>query len=342
MRKAILLGLAVVLALGISMSSGIPMVRAETVELKLAHFMPPVHVQHRKNFAPFAENVAKLSDGKVTVKIYPGGTLGGPKQLYDATRTGVTDIAFIIPSYVTGRFPRCAVFELPSLFDNAVHLTESAYRVYDQYIAEDFKDVKLLYMYAPGLGQLHSAGDPILSLDDMKGTKVRSPNALMTIALRKLGANPVGMPISKLAVSLQKGVIDGVLTPYSAITDFKLFDLVKHVTRVNLYGTFMCVVMNKKKWESLSEAGKKAILEAGGKQWGLHTAQAYDQHDLDTIETIKKEGKIKLHNMPDAELAIIQERLKDMYADWVNKTSKKGIPAQEILDAVREAAKKTR
>jgi TRAP-type C4-dicarboxylate transport system substrate-binding protein len=45
---------------------------AQAVELKLAHFMPPVHVQHLKNFTPFAENVAKLSNGQVTVKIYPG------------------------------------------------------------------------------------------------------------------------------------------------------------------------------------------------------------------------------------------------------------------------------
>ena len=274
--------------------------RAQTVELKLAHFMPPVHIQHQKNFEPFAEKVAKLSEGKVTVKVYPGGTLGGPKQLYDACVNGITDISFVIPSYETGRFPRSSVFELPSLFDSAVHLTKAAYEVYDKF-AEDFKDVKILYIYAPGMGQLLSATVPILSVADLKGMKVRAPNAEMTIALRTLGASPVGMPISELAISLQKGVIDGVLTPYSAITDFKLFDFLKHVTEVNMYGTFMAVVMNKKKFDSLPEVGKKAIEQASGKAWGLVAAKAYDQHDDDTLAKIKGDGKIKLHKLPKAE-----------------------------------------
>jgi TRAP-type C4-dicarboxylate transport system substrate-binding protein len=315
--------------------------RAQTIELKLGHFMPPVHIQHQKNFEPFAENVAKLSGGNVTVKVYSGGTLGGPKQLYDACVNGITDISFVIPSYETGRFPRCSVFELPSLFDSAVHLTKTAYEVYDKF-AEDFKDVKILYIYAPGMGQFLSATDPILSVADLKGRKVRAPNAEMTIALRTLGASPVGMPISELAISLQKGVIDGVLTPYSAMTDFKLFDFLKHVTEVNMYGTFMVVVMNKKKFESLPDVGKKAIEQASGKAWGLVAAKAYDQHDDDTLAKIRAEGRIRLHKMPKEELEKIDQLLSGMYAEWVDNVAKKGIAGKEILEAVRAAAKATR
>lgn len=308
------------------------------VELKLAHFMPPMHIQHKKNFVPFAEKVAELTNGEVKIKIYPSGALGGPKQLYDAVRTGITDIAFVIPSYVTGRFPRSSSLELPFLFKDGIHLTEVAYDLFEKYFAEDFKEVQVLYFYAPGLGQLHSSGKPILSASDLGGVKVRSPNSLMSQALSKLGANPVGMPISKLAVSLQKGVINGVLTPYSAITDFKLFDLVKSVTKVDLYGTFMIVVMNKKKFESLSAAGRKAIMEAGGKQWGLHVARVYDEHDQNTLKKIKAENKIKLNDMPAAEIEKMKADLAGLYTGWVTSTSKKGIAAQEILDSLLAAA----
>jgi TRAP-type transport system periplasmic protein len=315
---------------------------AQGKELKLAHFMPPVHVQHVKNFVPFAENVAKLSNGQVTVKVYPGGTLGDAKQLYDATLNGVTDIAFFIPSYLTGRFPRSSVFELPALFNTAVHLTKSSYEVYDKLIADDFKDVKVLCMYGPGQGQLGFVGKNVQSVADMKGLKVRSPNAEMNIALKALGATPVGMPVSELAVSLQKGVVDGVLTPYSAFVDFKIYDLLKYLTEVNLYGTYMIMIMNKRAFDALPETGKKAIEQASGKQWGLLVAAAYDQADREAVEQMKGTGKIQLSKMPDAERAKVTELLKGMHTEWVETVSKKGIQGQAILDAVKKAAGSTR
>jgi TRAP-type C4-dicarboxylate transport system substrate-binding protein len=317
-------------------------VLAQGKELKLAHFMPPVHVQHVKNFVPFAENVAKLSNGQVSIKVYPGGTLGDAKQLYDATLNGVTDIAFFIPSYLTGRFPRSSVFELPALFDSAVHLAKAGYEVYDKWIAEDFKDVKVLCMYGPGQGQLGFVNKNVQAVGDMKGLKVRSPNAEMNIALKALGATPVGMPVSELAISLQKGVVDGVLTPYSAFVDFKIYDLIKYVSELNLYGTYMIMIMNKKSFDSLPEAGKKAIEQASGKQWGLHVAKAYDQADVEALEQMKATGKIQLSKMPEAERARIADLLKGMHTEWVETVGKKGIQGQAILDAVKAAAKATR
>jgi TRAP-type C4-dicarboxylate transport system substrate-binding protein len=342
MERMIIVRIGMVIVLCWLWSGGATESTAEAIELKLAHFMPPVHVQHTKNFIPFAERVAKLSAGQVTVKIYPGGTLGDARQLYDATLNGVTDIAFFIPSYLTGRFPRSSVFELPALFDSGAHLARASYEVYDKYIADDFKDVKVLCMYGPGQGQLGFVNRNVRSVADMRGLKIRSPNAEMNIALRALGATPVGMPVSELAVSLQKGVVEGVLTPYSAFVDFKVYDLVKYVTEVNLYGTYMIMIMNKKSFASLPEIGKKAIEEASGKQWGLHVARVYDQADVEAAEQMKSTGKIQLSKMPDPEKAKISEMLKGMAAEWVETVSKKGIQGQAILDAVKAAANATR
>ncbi len=89
----------------------------QTIELKFAHFMSPKHIQHRMSFDPFCKKVEELTGGKVKIKIYPGGALGGPKQLPDAVRDGITDIAFTIPAFTTGRFPRISALDLPCLGD---------------------------------------------------------------------------------------------------------------------------------------------------------------------------------------------------------------------------------
>jgi TRAP-type C4-dicarboxylate transport system substrate-binding protein len=339
MKKVTILGVGLLFLVGPLVFGGVPVAKAQTIELKLAHFMSPMHIQHQKSFVPFSEKVNELSKGQVTVKIYSGGALGGPKQLADAAKTGITDIAFVIPSYTTARFPRTSAFDLPFIFDSAVHATKVLYSLAYDYLADDYKDYKVLWFYSCGTGQLHSATKPIRTAEDVKGMKMRAPSAYMSKALKLLGANPVGMPISKLTMSLEKKVVDGMLTPFSAVIDFRLWDLVKYIAEVDMYLSPMVVLMNKQKWNSLPDAAKKVVDEASGMQWGLHAAQVYDNHDQNMVNQNKESGKIEIYKVPPSEKKKFMEAVKGMEADWIAEVSEKGIPAKELLDAVHQAAK---
>lgn len=342
MKRVLIIWVGLVFLIGIFAFAGDQAVMAQTIELKFAHFMSPMHIQHQKSFAPFCKKVEELSDGRVKIKIYPGGALGGPKQLADAAKTGITDIAFVIPSYYTGRFPRTSALDLPFIFDSAVHATKVFYDLYDKWVGEDYADYKALWLYSCGTGQLHSATKPIYTLDDLMGMKMRTPSAYMTKALKLCGANPIGMPISKLQMSLQKKVIDGMLTPFSAVIDFSLWDLVKHITELDMYLSPMVVVMNKKSWDSLPGFAKKVIDEASGEQWGLHAAGVYDNHDQNTVNQNKESKKFKLYKLPMSEKKRFVAQVKEMETDWANDVSKKGIPAKELLEAVHASAERNR
>jgi TRAP-type C4-dicarboxylate transport system substrate-binding protein len=338
MKKVTILGVGLVFLVGALVFGGTPVAKAQTIDLKFAHFMSPMHIQHQKSFAPFCEKVEELTKGQVKIKIYPGGALGRPKQLPDAAKTGITDIAFIIPAYTTGRFPRTSAFDLPFLFDSALHTTRVLYALAYDYLADDYKDYKVLWFYSCGSGQLQSVTRPIYGVEDIKGMKMRTPGAYMTKALKLLGANPVGMPISKLTMSLEKKVIDGMLTPYSAVIDFRLWDLVKYIAEVDMYTMPMAVVMNKQKWNSLPDAAKKAIDEASGMQWGLHAAQVYDNHDQNMVNQNKESGKIQIYQVSMSEKKKLMELTKGMEIDWLNEASKRGLPAKELLEAVKKSA----
>ena len=339
MKKILFLGIGMACVLGLFIFVGVQAVQAETIELKFAHFMSPMHIQHQKSFAPFCKKVEELTKGQVKIKIYPGGALGGPKQLPDAVKTGITDIAFTIPAYTTGRFPRTSVFDLTFIFDSSLHTTKVLYALAYDYLADDYKDYKVLWFYSCGPGQLHSVTKPIHRVEDLKGMKMRSPGAYMTKALKLCGANPVGMPISKLTMSLQKKVIDGVLTPYSAVIDFRLWDLVKYIADVNMYTMPMAVLMNKQKWNSLPDPAKKAIDEASGMQWGLHAAQVYDDHDQNMLNQNKKSRKVEIYKVPMSEKKKLMRLTEGMETDWMNEVSKKGLPAKELLEAVKQSAR---
>lgn len=311
-------------------------VSAGPIELKLAHFMPTMHVQHMQAFEPFAARVAELSKGEVLVKIYPGAQLGNPKTMVDAIRTGITDIGFVLPSYVPGRFKRSSVFELPFIFNSAVHVTQGVYAIYADHLAEDYKDFKVLWFLSAPLSQVQTVKKAILTVEDFKGLKIRSGNAMETKGVKLLGGNPVGMPVSELSISLQKGVVDGAFTPYAAMNSHKLIDVVKHVSEVNYSGALMVVMMNMKKWNALPESAKSVIDQVANEAFGLKAAAAFDQEDLDNIALGKEKG-IQFHKLPEAEQAKIRSRMKGIWEEWVTKNAKQ-FPAREILDAALDSA----
>jgi TRAP-type C4-dicarboxylate transport system substrate-binding protein len=279
--------------------------------------MSPKHIQHQKSFAPFAKKVAEISGGKVKIKIYPARQLAGPKQLADAIKTGITDIGFV----------------MPFLFDTGVNAARAFYDLFDGYMADDYKAYKVLWLYATGPGQLMSATDPLQSVGDLSGMKLRTPSAYMTKALKLLDVNPVGMPIPKLAMSLQKKVIDGCITPFSAVTDFRLFDLLKHITVANMYTTPMTVLMNKQKYEGLPDYAKKAIDLASGKPWGLQAADIYDQHDTNTVLEINKRDKITIYRLPSSEKQKMAQKLAVMQTNWV------AMPSGSVFRVLRPTRK---
>ena len=102
---------------------------ASAKELSLSYFMGPKHPMNAAVFKPFAEKVAELSGGKLTVTQYPGGALNSaPPKQYSILLDGVADIAFHLPGYTAQLFPMTNVVTVPDLCDNAVACTEALLR----------------------------------------------------------------------------------------------------------------------------------------------------------------------------------------------------------------------
>ncbi|MBU2509949.1 TRAP transporter substrate-binding protein [bacterium] len=314
---------------------------AETVNLKLAHFVPTMHVQHREAFVPFVENVERLSNGSVQIKIYPGGQLGNPKNMVNNIKKGITDIGFVIPSYVPGIFSRSGVFEMPFVFNDPEHVTRVMYDLFEDYFAADYEDFKVLWFFSSPLSQVHTVKKPIKAIGDFAGMPIRAGGATETTAFRLLGANTVGMDIKEMSISLQKGVVDGVITPYAALKSHKIFDTVKHITEVNFSGTLMVILMNKNKWNQLPSSAKKVIDQAAGMQMGLIASKAFLNEDIENKNAAIEQG-IQIHKLTPAEMDQIRSKMSGIYSSWVESANKNGLQGQKILDAFLASAEANR
>jgi TRAP-type C4-dicarboxylate transport system substrate-binding protein len=88
---------------------------------------------------------------------------------------------------------------------------------------------------------------PINTVADLKGKKI-SAAGLMAQTLQSLGAVPVAMTPGEQYEGLQKGTIDANVGPYSAMKDFKFYEVAKYIEDFPLGGRLQPVLINKNSW----------------------------------------------------------------------------------------------
>jgi len=332
----ILLSLLLLILVGCSQDTAKDNDKAETnsepIELTISHFVSPKHGQHTDVFEPFAEEVKSLTDGRVTVNIFPGAALGAATAHYDLATNGVADITYAIQGYTPGKFPLSSVVELPFVARNAQEGTSILWNLYEKFpeIQDEYNQNKVLWLFGIDNDQILTSKKEIKSVEDLKGLKISTPSSASNEVVEAWGAIPVFMPMNEVYEAMQKGVIDGRLGPYSAVSNFKLNEVTKYITEANFYTTIFAVTMNKNSWNKLSEADQKTIDSLLDK----YRQKAADIYDRDA-EIGKKEAEgsgVKINVLSTEEEESFRKPLESIHKKWLSDMKKEGLPAQEIYD----------
>jgi TRAP-type C4-dicarboxylate transport system substrate-binding protein len=232
-------------------------------ELKLADFQPPTHFVVDKAYTPFADKIAKETNGEVTVTVYMGGELGpGPKEQYNRAVDGVTDIAFGLPGYTASNFPKTLLTELPGVISADTGTARILANI--DMLSDEYKRVALLGLWNNAPNVIFTAEKPIRTLEDLKGLKIRVPSRNAGLVVEAWGATPVSMPAPEIYNAMQTGVIDGAMTDATTLGAFKLAEVTKYITtgmETTISSFFL--IMNRDSFDELSEAQQAVVLDAG-------------------------------------------------------------------------------
>src|SRR5258708_27475330 len=125
-----------------------PISKAEdaTIELKLAHWLPPSHPVH-KAMEAWGADVEKASGGTIKYAIFPAQQLGKAFDHYDMARDGIADLTYVNPGYQPGRFPIISAGELPFLVGDAKGGIRAIDAWYRKYAPSEMKDVKYCFSF---------------------------------------------------------------------------------------------------------------------------------------------------------------------------------------------------
>ena len=280
----------------------------------------------------WAARIREETSGKVVVETFPNGTLLGRNEMFDGVETGVVDIGMSIIKD-PGRFPLQYGFGLPLNIANAEVGSKMIFDLVKEFDPDELKGFKVLAVFSSGPGYLQTR-KKITSLEDIQGQEIRGTGGGVAV-LRKLGANPVGMSIREVAQALQTGVINGYMTSLTVIKDFKLAEMVGHVTMYPMNVVTFAVVMNRGKWEALP-ADVQAAVDRISREISIYGGSIYDKHEVEAVEWAKAEHGVEIHELDADEAARWNEAVAPLIGEWIDAQTARGLPAQEFLNRLKE------
>lgn len=228
----------------------------------------------------FADEVTKLTQGRVTVEQFPNSALGGEVEMLKGVQLGTVDLAFITGAPLPNILPEVGVFNIPFLFRDAKHAHAALDGPIGQAYLEKFrsKDMVALAWGENGMRHITNSKRDIRTPEDLKGLKLRLPQSeVMLAGFKALGADVAPLAFPELYGALQSGKFDGQENPIATIQSAKFAQVQKYLTVSGHVYDPAVIVMSVDAFEELDEGDKQAIMKAakvGGQASRDYAAEA--------------------------------------------------------------------
>lgn len=316
--------LALGAALGLVLATS---ANAADLTLKLGHLANENNSWHKASLK-FGEEVARLTEGRIAVEVYPNDSLGREIDLINGMQLGTVEMT-ITGESLQNWAPKAAMLALPYAYKSLEHMDQVASGDIGKDIEAEIIEraqVRPLGYFARGPRNLTS-NKPITTPADLAGVKLRTmQNPVHIRAFEKLGASPVPMAWGEVFTSLGQGVIDGQENPITIFYTNSLWEVQSDITLSgHVYGPHMFLA-SKSVWESWPEEVRQAILEA------LPEATAFQRAESARLEA-EQSAKLKENGVKISEIdtAPFREIAQSIYSDFTFD------PA--VIERIRAAAK---
>jgi TRAP-type C4-dicarboxylate transport system substrate-binding protein len=326
---------AMALAMGFNTAS------AQTV-LTMSSWVGPSHPLTRDVLGGWAAAVEKATNGRVKMQMLAKHPVA-PQGTFDGVRDGVMDVSYVTASYTPARHPLPLLAELPGSGGTAEINSVAFSRIHWKHLhkAGEYKGVKLLGVFTHGPGQMFLVKQPVNSVADIAGMKIRSGGGISEASAKALGASPLVKPAPESYEILASGVADGTFFPAESIKSFNLDKVVKHATIFpgGFYSSAFGFFMNEEKWNKLSKQDQDAINSVSGEALARLAGQAWDAADKGGMEALRAAG-VNIQQASPAFIAEVRTRTEPLANTWIQAANAKGLEGAKVLAEFREELKR--
>lgn len=327
-----LVGLAMVSSIAASSEVSAQDVKDRTIKFAFANTQDSAHGVGAQKFA---DVVAQKSGGKLKVRLYPGGTLGGEAVVASSLQGGTVEMSMMGPGLLTGMDKEFGVFDTPFLFDSFKEVDTALDGRVGKKLLDKLPSKGLIGLayWDHGFRIVTNSRKPIAKLEDLQGLKIRVQQIPVFIdSFNALGANAVPMPFPELYSALETKTVDGQENPFVSVEVTKFYEVQKYASSTRHAYSPLLVLASKKFWDQLSEDERKILFDAAN-EVKPYQRQVSREMDAKAVETLKSKGVVITEVSPQE-----RARMRDKLQPVIEKHKQTiGETAKEMTAEVEKA-----
>lgn len=288
-----------------------------------------------------AASIGKLSEGRLTVKVFAAGELVPALETFDAVAGGTAEMAHTAAIYWQGKMPAAPLFTTapfgPTPLEHMIWIEQAGGQALWEKLYRPFG----VQPWMGGNTGFSMAGwfrRPINTLDDLKGLKIRVVGLGGEI-YRRLGATPVSLPTGEVLPALQAGVVDAaeVLAPWSdlAFGYHKVTKLYYGPGFNKPNGTGEAIV-SIKALEALP-ADLREIVAAACRLEHVHALTLAEWNNAQSLDVLKAKHGVEVRPMPGVVLAAAAREAEAI----IDEIAARDALSREVVENWRAARART-
>lgn len=288
--------------------------RAAQFEYKYAHNLPvdsPLNVR----MVQMWHDVAKETQGRLVVKVFPNNILGGDTAMLEQLRSGALQFFTLAGGILASVVPAAALDSIGFSFKSSAEGQRAFDGALGAYVRKEI-EAKGLYAFPNvweiGVRQITSSTHPIRNAADLVNFKVRTPASRIWVDLfRTLGASPTPLNYSDVYTALQTHLIDGTELPLVTIEVGHLYEVQKYLSLTSHMWSSFWFLANPEAWRALP-ADIRAVVDRNAAKYAL--LQRRDMAILTTtlVDKLHRQGMA----VNDTDVTSFREKLGPYYARW--------------------------
>jgi tripartite ATP-independent transporter DctP family solute receptor len=283
------------------------------VRLRYAHVGSEGDIQYW-----FADEAAKkipeVTEGRVTVQVFPNSQLGGVQEMIDGVKSGAISIGHHEFASLARLAKDIAVFNAPFVYRDGAHALAATDPRKSEVLQEFNKTLvadggmRIVGRLFRGARQM-TAKQAVYSPADLQGKRFRGvPIQLWTTMIRGFGAIPTPVEVAELPTALMTGMVVGQENPLTMINANKLYEVQTHVMLTGHMQNVLPVFVNERAWQSISEKDRTAILNAL-EEIAQETLRQATKAESDLVEELRKKGMTFITEKDGLKVAEFRERV---------------------------------
>jgi TRAP-type transport system periplasmic protein len=336
---------AVALASAVALGIIGPAAKAEEVTLRMATINAANTRAFKQVQEPWARELEGASQGRIKVDLRGSGEggFGKPAELLGLVEKGDIEIAYTVPGYTPGRFPRTTVAELPLVFRTAEEGTRAIWGLYQEGLLDkEYDNLKVLSLTTNVPVSIFGSSKTVASLKDFRGLRVRVASPTTGLALGRLGAVPVGMPVNLIGESIANGMVDAIAFGWDALETTPglpgklLLDQLNTALEGEFGGLALMVVMNKKAYDAMPKDLQTVVAQHSGAALSMAMAKDRDVNEAAAKQRLQAGKRLASASLSIEERAQVATLVAPVVEQWKKSMAGQGIDGGKLLSRMQE------